>query len=277
VPPVAFPDPFARTSQPPAVIAVIPARYASTRLPGKPLAEIAGRPMIEHVYRRAAEARGIDAVIVATDDDRIAEAVQRFGGVARMTDSAHRTGTDRLAEIARALPCEVVLNVQGDLPLVEPGMIEQLAQALTADAAVRMATVCQRLTEPNEYDNPNVVKVVFDGRGHALYFSRSPIPYFRDGGTAARIPPDQPTGGGRLRRNGRVFKHIGMYGYRRDLLLELARLPQTPLEQAESLEQLRALEHGIRIRVVETQHESIEVDTPEDLERVRRLVAALAR
>ena len=222
--------------------------------------------MIEHVYRRAADARGVDAVVVATDDHRIAAAVQRFGGVARMTSSAHRTGTDRIAEIARELACDILVNVQGDLPLVEPGMIQQVVEALTFDRTVRMSTVCRRIDGPDDYANPNVVKVVVDRAGDALYFSRSPLPYFRQG------PPESGPHALTV-----AFKHIGMYGYRRDFLLELAALPQTPLEKAESLEQLRALEHGIRIRTVETQYDSIEVDTPEDLERVRRLVAAPAR
>jgi len=215
--------------------------------------------MIEHVYRRAAEARGVDAVVVATDDERIAAAVERFGGVARMTQSLHRTGTDRIAEIARDLPCGILVNVQGDLPLVEAGMIEQVVEALTTDDTVRMSTVCRRIIDPADYANPDVVKVVVDRAGNALYFSRSPIPYVRDVGRT------------------RVFKHVGMYGYRRDFLLEFAALPQTDLEQAESLEQLRALEHGIRIRTVETQYDSIEVDSPDDLERVRRLMAVPAR
>ena len=251
MPPVAFLNPFERTSQPAAVVAVIPARYASTRLPAKPLADIAGRPMIEHVYRRAAEARTVDAVVVATDDRRIAAAVERFGGIARLTDAGHRTGTDRLAEIARDLSCAILVNVQGDLPLVEPGMIDEVVNALTADPGVRMSTVCRRITDPGDYANPNVAKVVVDRAGNALYFSRAPM--------------------------ARAFKHFGMYGYRRDFVIALAALPQTELEQAESLEQLRALEHGFRIRVVETQYDSVEVNTPEDLERVRRLVAVPAQ
>ena len=209
--------------------------------------------MIEHVYRRAADARGVDAVVVATDDDRIASAVTRFGGIVRMTAAAHPTGTDRLAEVARDLDCDILVNVQGDLPLVEPGMIAHVVSALTADPSVRMSTVCRAITDPADYANPHVVKVVVDRAGDALYFSRSSIPY--GSATVAR-------------------KHIGMYGYRRDFLLAFASLPQTPLERAESLEQLRALEHGYRIRVVETQYESCEVDTPEDLERVRRLIAS---
>jgi 3-deoxy-manno-octulosonate cytidylyltransferase (CMP-KDO synthetase) len=215
--------------------------------------DIGGRPMIEHVYRRAAEARGIDAVIVATDDERIAAAVERFGGVVRMTRPTHRSGTDRVAEVARDLTCDIVVNVQGDLPLLEPAMIEQLLEPLRSDDAVRMATVCRRIHEPAEYMNPNVVKVVRDARGDALYFSRSPIPYLRERGGVRWV----------------LYKHIGLYGYRRDFLLTFAAMPPSSLEQAESLEQLRALEYGIRVRTVETEYESVEVDTSDDLERVR--------
>ena len=233
--------------------------------------------MIEHVYRRAAAARGVDAVIVATDDTRIVSAVERFGGVARMTQSGHRTGTDRMAEIARDLPCGILVNVQGDLPLVEPGMIDEVVEAVTADASVRMSTICRRISDADDYTNPHVVKVVVDRAGNALYFSRSPIPYLRD---------DGPAEAGRWEKNtyvvsgfsrAPVFRHIGMYAFRRDFLLEFAALGQTDLERSESLEQLRALEHGVRIRTVETQHDSIEVDTPDDLERVRRLMAVPAQ
>jgi 3-deoxy-manno-octulosonate cytidylyltransferase (CMP-KDO synthetase) len=237
--------------------------------------------MIEHVYRRAAEARGVDAVVVATDDSRIASAVERFGGVVRMTAATHRTGTDRIAEIARTLECDILVNVQGDLPLVAPEMIAQVVAPLKADPAERMSTICTALTDPAEYVRPSVVKVVVDRTGHALYFSRSPIPYRRpgeavDGGPAeAGLYMANAGTGARNVESGfsRTYKHIGMYAFRREFLLEYATLPQTPLEQAESLEQLRALEHGFRIRVVETQYESIEIDTPDDLERVRRLVA----
>ena len=233
--------------------------------------------MIEHVYRRAAAARRVDAVVVATDDARIVTAVERFGGIARMTESGHRTGTDRMAEIARDLPCGILVNVQGDLPLVEPGMIDEVVEAVTADASVRMSTVCRRISDADDYTNPHVVKVVVDRAGNALYFSRSPIPYLRD---------DGPAEAGHYERNKyvvsgfsrtHVFRHIGMYAFRRDFLLEFAALAQTALEQAESLEQLRALEHGVRIRTVETQYDSIEVDTPDDLERVRRLMAVPAQ
>jgi 3-deoxy-manno-octulosonate cytidylyltransferase (CMP-KDO synthetase) len=206
--------------------------------------------MVEHVYRRAAAARGVDAVVVATDDERIASVVTAFGGVARMTSPAHRTGLDRIAEVARDLSAEVIVNVQGDEPLIEPGMIEEVIDALSSDADTQMATLRRRIDHAAEYRNPNVVKVVVDAAQRALYFSRAPLPFAREPAAA--------------------FKHIGLYAYRRDFLLTLTGLPQTPLEVAESLEQLRALEHGFRIRAVETIHDSIGVDTPEDLDRVRR-------
>lgn len=209
--------------------------------------------MIEHVYRRAAATPGIDGVVVATDDGRIASAVEAFGGVVRMTRPTHRTGTDRAAEVAAALECDIVVNVQGDLPLVEPDMIAQAIGPLDQDPRVDMSTLRQPIVHASERDNPNVVKVVVDRSGNALYFSRAPVPF--------------------LRGDGPTCKHIGLYGYRRTFLLTLTTLPQTPLEVAESLEQLRALEHGFAIRTVETHYESIEVDTPEDLERVRRLLA----
>jgi len=210
--------------------------------------------MIEHVYRRAAEAPGVDAVVVATDDQRILEAVQRFGGVARMTAAHHRSGTDRIAELCSDLSCDIVINVQGDLPLLEPGMVAEVLTPFEADPTVRMTTLRQPIRHADEMTSPHVVKVVVDAHGDALYFSRSPIPYRRAG---------QAT----------MFKHIGLYGYRRDFLLIFAGLPQTPLEDSESLEQLRALEHGFRIRTVTTQYETTEVDTPDDLERVRQLMA----
>jgi len=209
--------------------------------------------MIEHVYRRAADAPGIDAVVVVTDDERIVRAVEGFGGIARMTRADHRTGTDRIAEIAPELDCEILVNVQGDLPLIEPGMIAEVLSAFD-DSSVRMSTLRRAISDAAEGPRPHVVKVVVDTRGDALYFSRSPIPFRREG-------------------SGPMFKHIGLYGFRREFLLAFAALPQTPLEQTESLEQLRALEHGIRIRTVATRYDSIEVDTPEDLERVRQLMA----
>jgi 3-deoxy-manno-octulosonate cytidylyltransferase (CMP-KDO synthetase) len=244
-------------------VAVIPARYASTRFPGKPLAEIAGRPMIEHVYRRAADAPGIDAVVVATDDERVASAVERFGGIARMTGSHHRTGMDRIAEVARDLHCSIVVNVQGDEPLVDPSAISLMIDALRGDADLQMATLRTPIRLEEDYASPHVVKVVVGGNGDALYFSRAPIPFHRGG-----PPADLPHQGGIY-----AYKHLGLYAYRREFLMRLAALPQTALEQAESLEQLRALEHGHRIRAVETEHDSIGVDTPADLERVRQTIA----
>jgi 3-deoxy-manno-octulosonate cytidylyltransferase (CMP-KDO synthetase) len=238
------------------IVAIIPARFAATRLPGKPLSVIHGKTMIERVHERARAAKRVDRVLVATDDDRIAAVVRAFGGEAVLTSPQHATGTDRLAEVARAIDAEIVINVQGDLPLIEPDMIAEIIEPLAVDRSLVMSTLRQPITDPAELANPNVVKVVVDAQDNALYFSRSPIPHQRG--------PAQ------------AFKHIGLYGFRRDFLLLFARLEQTPLERAESLEQLRALEHGFGIRAVQTRFDSIEVDTPEDLERVRRRTAAAA-
>ncbi len=239
------------------VIAIIPARYESTRLPGKPLADIHGQPMIRRVYERAAQADGIDRVLVATDDARIREAVASFGGEVVMTSAAHSTGTDRIAEVARDLDADVIVNVQGDLPLLDPAMVAAAVAPLRADAGLPMATIKTAIRAEEELRNPNVVKVVTDRDGFALYFSRSPLPHWRDGAPAEVL----------------AHKHIGLYVYRREFLLTLARLEPTPLEQAEKLEQLRALEWGFRIKVVEVAAASIEVDTARDLERARALVA----
>jgi 3-deoxy-manno-octulosonate cytidylyltransferase (CMP-KDO synthetase) len=241
------------------VAAIIPARYHSSRLPGKALADIGGRPMIEHVYRRTAQAAWVSSVLVATDDERILEAVRSFGGVACMTSAEHQSGTDRLAEVAAAMSCDLIVNVQGDEPLIEPTMIDEAVQPLMDDPMVMMSTLRRRIDDPAELRNPNVTKVVVDREGFALYFSRAPIPFVRNGAPAAT-----------------AWRHVGLYVYRRDSLLHLASLPPTELERSESLEQLRALEHGMRILAVETQFDSIGVDTPEDLERVRRLVSAEA-
>ena len=240
------------------IVAVIPARFASSRFPGKPLADIDGHPMIEHVYRRAGAASTVSRVIVATDDLRIATRVADFGGHVRLTKATHSTGTDRLAEVAATLDCDIVVNVQGDEPLIDPRAIDQAVAPLVADPSVPMTTLYKRITQPAELDDPNVVKVVVDRGGYALYFSRAPIPYVHN-----------PKGGWPP-----FYRHIGLYAYRRSTLLVLANLDPTPLERAESLEQLRALEHGIRIKAVETKYDSIGVDTPEDLEQVRRLIAA---
>ena len=240
---------------PVSAIAIIPARYESTRLPGKALAEIAGRPMIEHVYRRAAAAASVSRVIVATDDARIVDAVRHFGGEAVMTRASHQSGTDRLAEVAATLDADVIVNVQGDEPLLAPDTIDT-AVAPLADAAIEMSTLRRRIADAAELHNPNVTKVVVDRDGFAMYFSRAPIPFTRAGQPAVD-----------------AWAHIGLYVYRRSGLLRVAALPQTAMERAEALEQLRALEHGIRIKAIETTHDTIGVDTPEDLERVRALLA----
>jgi len=242
------------------VVAIIPARYHSTRLPGKALADIGGRPMIEHVYRRASAAALVSSVLVATDDPRIADAVHGFGGTACLTSANHPSGTDRLAEVAAGLPCSIVVNVQGDEPLLAASMIDEAIAPLLADHSVMMSTLRREIDDPADLHDPNVTKVVVDRDGFALYFSRAPIPYVRAGSPAPR-----------------TWRHIGLYVYRRDCLLELARLQPTPLERAESLEQLRALEHGIRILAVETKHDSVGVDTPADLDRVRRLFQEAAQ
>jgi 3-deoxy-manno-octulosonate cytidylyltransferase (CMP-KDO synthetase) len=245
------------TPAPLEVVAVIPARFASSRFPGKPLANIDGRSMIEHVYRRAAASPVVSKVIVATDDLRIATHVKEFGGNVRLTKVTHRTGTDRLAEVAAKLDCDVVVNVQGDEPLLDSRAIGE-AIAPFSDPSVSITTLYRRIHNPSELTNPNIVKVVLDRGGYAMYFSRAPIPHSRD-----------PRGGWPP-----MYRHIGLYAYRRSSLLVLAALEQTPLERTESLEQLRALEHGIRIKAVETAYDSIGVDTPEELEQVRRLLAA---
>jgi 3-deoxy-manno-octulosonate cytidylyltransferase (CMP-KDO synthetase) len=255
--PVVFPAGLPHSVRSARTVAIIPARFLSTRLPGKPLELIAGRPMIEHVYRRASEAGAIDAVIVATDDDRIASAVSAFGGTAVMTQGTHPTGTDRLAEVARHLDSEIIVNVQGDEPLIDADAIAAAAGVLRERPADLMSTLRRRTTDPVEFRNPAVVKVVVDASGYALYFSRAPIPFTRPG-------HDVPA----------VWKHLGLYAYRREFLLRVAALPPTPLERAEGLEQLRVLEHGFRIATVETTSDTIGVDTPEDLERVRRQVEA---
>ena len=233
--------------------------------------------MIEHVYRRAAAARGVAEVIVATDDHRIADAVRAFGGTVQMTRADHRTGTDRLAEVAASLTCDIVVNVQGDLPLLDSGAIEDAVAPLLADDTLQISTLCT-IADEADYNNPNVVKVVRSRSGGALYFSRSPIPYFRERSRVVTAPAtaeyDRSDSGAGF---GRTLKHIGLYAYRRTFVGVFAALPPTPLEIAESLEQLRALEHGYRIQAVLSHVESIEVDTPEDLERVRRLLAVTAR
>ena len=244
------------------VTAVIPARYASTRFPGKPLADLGGKPMIQWVCEGTARCPLIDQVLVATDDARIAAAVAAFGGTAVMTRADHPTGTDRLAEVAAGLSSELIVNVQGDEPLVDPAMITVAVEPLLADPSIPMGTLKTPLTSLEDYHNPNVVKVVTDRQGFALYFSRAPIPYPRDFSDQLDNRWHELA----------TAKHVGLYVYRRDFLLRFPTLAPTPLEEQEKLEQLRALEHGYRIHVAATEHAALGVDTPEDLERVRQLL-----
>ncbi|MFQ5735552.1 MAG: 3-deoxy-manno-octulosonate cytidylyltransferase [Thermodesulfobacteriota bacterium] len=237
------------------VVAFIPSRYGSTRFEGKPLADICGKPMVRWVYECAQKARLVTDVAVATDDERIARAVEAFGGKAVMTSALHRSGTDRLAEAAASVDAGIIVNLQGDEPLMEPGMIDDAIAPMLEEPDLCISTLKTRITEEEEYRNPNAVKVVTDRSGYALYFSRSPIPHMKGAfGTAA------------------AYKHIGLYVYRRAFLLKFPALAPTPLEEAERLEQMRALENGVRIKVVETSCNPVAVDTPEDLERVRAIV-----
>jgi 3-deoxy-manno-octulosonate cytidylyltransferase (CMP-KDO synthetase) len=235
------------------LIALIPARYGSTRFPGKPLALILGKPLIQWVYEQAQLVKELDALWVATDDERIKECVENFGGQAVMTRADHPSGSDRLAEAAANLelaPADIVVNIQGDQPVFPPELIRLLAARLRLDCSAVMATPMRRLADPDAAQNPNIVKVVFDYRGRALYFSRSPLPYWREGDKSY------------------FFKHIGIYAYRVEFLQNFVTLPAGRWEAAEKLEQLRALEYGFPIHVVETLGDTLEVDTPEDLRRV---------
>jgi 3-deoxy-manno-octulosonate cytidylyltransferase (CMP-KDO synthetase) len=251
-----------------AIVAIIPARFGSTRLPGKPLSEIHGRPMIQWVHERACRSRLIGRVLVATDDERIALTVRGFGGEAVMTSPAHASGTDRLAEVAAGMQdAQIVVNVQGDEPLLDLVSLDAVVQAVRDDESLPMATLSVPLRDPREMLSPSVVKVVSDARGDALYFSRSPIPFVR----AASDPQAAAMAAVDL---GLARKHVGLYVYRRAALLRFAALPPAPLEIAEGLEQLRALHHGMRLKVVEQERETgLAVDTPEDLARVREILA----
>jgi 3-deoxy-manno-octulosonate cytidylyltransferase (CMP-KDO synthetase) len=234
-------------------LGVIPARFSSTRFPGKVLAPLAGKPVLQHVYERASQARYLSSTIIATDDPRIFDAARAFGARVRMTRADHISGTDRVAEIASAENAEVIVNIQGDEPLIDPDAIDAAILPIAHDPDILMATLKKKIADPSEITNPNVVKVVTDHAGDAIYFSRCPIPFDRDG------------------VGGVCYKHIGLYIYQRDFLLNYSALRIGPLEQAERLEQLRALENGYKIRVSETDYESLGVDTPEDLERVAKL------
>jgi 3-deoxy-manno-octulosonate cytidylyltransferase (CMP-KDO synthetase) len=240
------------------VIGVIPARYRSSRFEGKPLADLLGKPMVQHVWERSCAAACLDEVIVATDDQRIHDAVQAFGGQVALTGPGHRSGTDRVAEALSMHAADVVVNIQGDEPMIDPVMIAEVVAPFRLDAGADIVTLKKEVFHNSEFADPGVVKVVTDREGWALYFSRSLIPYPR-----RRTP------------HFHVYEHVGLYAYTRECLLRLAELPVSPLEEIESLEQLRALENGIRILVVETscRGEAVSVDTPEDLEKVRLLLS----
>jgi len=237
-------------------LAVIPARYASRRFEGKVLANLAGKPLIQHVYERASQCNAVGRVIVATDDSRVEEAVLRFGGEAAMTSSGHKCGTERVAEVASRTDWGLVLNVQGDEPLISPKALASCVERLSKDEGVDVSTLATEISSPDDLNRPHVVKVVQDLAGRALYFSRSPIPY---------------TGRG---RGGPWLKHIGVYCFRREYLLSFVNLAQGPLEIAERLEQLRVLEHGGAIGVAVTPHDTVGVDLPEDLARAERVLAS---
>src|SRR5580765_7347666 len=241
------------------IFGLIPARYASTRFPGKPLHPIAGRPLLQHVVERCRQARRLAEVIVATDDTRIADVARKFCRV-EMTSPEHPSGTDRIAEVVARLDGDAAVNVQGDEPLIDPAVIDAVAGALQ-DAP--MSTAATPLRDPSEYDNPNVVKVVVNAAGRALYFSRRTTPFLRE--AASRSVSEQLAAFPFL-------KHLGIYGYRRDTLLQMVKFPVSPLESAEKLEQLRALENGIQIAVVKVDYDSVGVDVPEDVARVERLL-----
>jgi 3-deoxy-manno-octulosonate cytidylyltransferase (CMP-KDO synthetase) len=239
------------------VLVIIPARFGSSRLPGKPLASIAGKPMIQHVVERVRRAKLVKSILVATDDERIKKAVEAFGGHAILTRPDHRTGTDRVAEVATHVDAEIYLNIQGDEPLIDPGTVDAVVSAMLEDEEVHIATPCTAITRPNEIMDPNIVKVARDFDGNGLYFSRAPIPWVRDTKTTVAA---------------RHWKHIGLYAFRRDTLLEFPTLPPGELEHIEQLEQLRWLENGFRIRVVETDYDAVSVDVPADIERVEKLL-----
>ncbi len=240
------------------VIGIIPARYSSSRFPGKALADISGKPMIQRVYEQVVKASGLQDVIVATDSDEIFRRVEDFGGKAVMTSSDCKSGTDRIAEAVKDIECDIVVNVQGDEPLISPEVINLAVNPLIEDKNIQMGTVASRITEKNELDDHNVAKVVIDKDSFALYFSRAIVPCSKN-----RTLDVQKH---------LYYKHIGIYVYRRDFLLRFAGMSQTPLEEIEGLEQLRALENGCRIKVIITNYSSVSVDVPEDIEKVNRII-----
>ena len=251
------PDKRVLTRNPGTVLGVIPARYGSTRFPGKPLARVDGRTLIELVWERAKRAKSIHRLVVATDDERIFQAVEAFGGEAVMTSHQLISGTDRTWEVAKKTEAQIVVNIQGDEPLLQPAMVDTLVKALEEDPAAEMVTLRFSMRGVKGYADPNVVKVVSDQSGFALYFSRAPIPAVK----ASRGSPDL------------WYKHIGIYGYRRKVLRDFVGWAPSPLEKSEGLEQLRILEQGVRIKVLDSPSDTIGVDTPEDLERVKRILS----
>ena len=242
---------------PPKVVIVIPARYGSTRLAGKPLISLAGKLMIQRVYERAKLAEKADRVIVATDDERVVKAVEEFGGEARMTRTDHRTGTERVAEVAAHVAGDVFVNVQGDEPLLDPAAVDTAVNVLLEKPPAAISTVATAIKTPADIMDPNIVKTVLDFENYALYFSRAPIPWVRDAASKIQV---------------RHLKHLGLYVFQRDALLEYPTLPQGELERIEQLEQLRWLENGWRIRIAEVEHDAVSVDVPEDVARVERLL-----
>ncbi|MCK5580542.1 MAG: 3-deoxy-manno-octulosonate cytidylyltransferase [Candidatus Omnitrophica bacterium] len=239
------------------IIAAIPARWASTRFEGKVLADLNGKPMIQHVWEQAKKANLLDDVFILCDDERVFDAAQGFGANVLMTSTGHASGTDRIAKALRHASAKIVVNIQGDEPLIDPQVIDALAQGLVDDKDASMATVVKLLESREDLDNPNVVKVVVDQNKNALYFSRSPIPFNRDKKDFSEVI---------------CYKHLGLYAYRKEFLDVWKDLPESILEQTEKLEQLRVLEAGYKIKTVLTEHETIGVDSPEDLERVAQLV-----
>ena len=235
------------------IIGVIPARFGSSRLPGKPLIEIEGKPLIQYVYERAQRLRKLDKLLVATDDERIFNKVRQFGGQAKLTSAECNSGSDRVAEVIKDISCDVVVNIQGDEPFFEPATVEEMIEALIENPEIQISSACVRVRNPEEIKNENVVKVVLDKDDFALYFSRSPIPCFQEG-------------------RGEVFKHLGFYAFRRDFLLKFTQWPATPLEKAEKLEQLRILENGYRIKLVKSRFDSLGIDTTEDFKKAKEVL-----
>jgi 3-deoxy-manno-octulosonate cytidylyltransferase (CMP-KDO synthetase) len=237
------------------VIGIIPARYSSTRFEGKVLADILGKPMIQHVWERAKQSLVLDALIIACDDERVADCARGFGAEVVFTAKAHVSGTDRISEVVNPIDVKVVINIQGDEPLIHPMMIDTVARALLDDKTVSMATIMKRIEDHKEINDPDVVKVVVDKDSFALYFSRASIPFHAQN-SEVKVPA--------------YYKHIGLYGYTKDFLFTYKNLPVSDLEKIERLEQLRALQEGFRIKVIETKYETIGVDTPQDLEKVKK-------